>query len=114
MPMLTTVSTRLPVTPVQAPERTLSAKAYTFSSTACTSGSTSWPSTTRAGLGEAGRRSAVCRTARSSVTLMCSPENIAAVRGRSRTSSASRTSSRERLVGDQVLRQVDVQVADVG
>ena len=39
--MLTTVSIGLPVTPTHSPLRTLSAKAYTLSSTSCTWGTTS-------------------------------------------------------------------------
>ena len=89
MPMLTTVSIRLPVTPVHSPLRTWSAKAYTLSSTSCTCGTTSTPSTTR--LASRGSRSAVCSTARSSVTLMCSPANIASRRSASPTCSASST-----------------------
>ena len=46
MPMLTTLRIGLPVWPSHAPERTRSAKAAIRSSTACTSGTTSWPSTT--------------------------------------------------------------------
>ncbi len=45
MPMLMTLRMRLPVWPVQAPLRTWVAKAAILSSTACTSGTTSWPST---------------------------------------------------------------------
>src|SRR6478736_102170 len=96
MPMFTTVATRSPVTPVHSPERTLSANAATFASTSCTSASTSWPSTTRPGSASAGRRSAVCSTARSSVTLMCSPANIASSRALRPTWSA-RATSRDRV-----------------
>ena len=46
MPMLTTFRIGLPVKPVQAPERTASAKAAIRSSTSCTSATTSTPSTT--------------------------------------------------------------------
>ena len=63
------------------------------SSTACTSGTTSWPSTYDAARPR-GARSATCSTARSSVTLMCSPRNIASMRSRSPHSSASATRSR--------------------
>ena len=52
---------------------------------------TSWPSTSSPLV--AGSRSATCRTARSSVVLMCSPRNIASVRSRSPARSASATSS---------------------
>ena len=46
MPMLTTLRMRLPVWPFQSPLRTRLAKAAILSSTACTSGTTFWPSTT--------------------------------------------------------------------
>ena len=62
-------------------------------------------------LASAGARSAVCRTARSSVTLMCSPANIASRRAASPTSSASCDQRRQDGGGHQVLGQVDVQVA---
>jgi len=88
MPMLTTVSMRLPVTPFHSPDRTLSAKAYIFSRTAWTSASTSCPSTVSSV--PAGLRSAVCSTERSSVTLIRSPPNMASRRSSSPTSSASR------------------------
>ena len=78
MPMLTMCVTRLPVTPFHSPERTRSAKAVILPSTSWTSASMSWPSTVSAGEAPAGRRSAVCSTARSSVVLMCSPASIAA------------------------------------
>ena len=92
MPMLTTVRTRAPVTPVHSPERTLSANANILASSACTSVSMSCPSTTSGGCAPAGRRRAVCRTARSSVTLMWSPRSCACSRSARPTSSASRTS----------------------
>ena len=91
MPMLTTVAMRLPVTPVHSPERTRSAKAYTRSSTSWTSATTSWPSTLSDA--SAGSRSAVCSTARSSVTLMCSPASMASRRPVTPTSSASASSA---------------------
>ena len=91
MPMFTTLRIGLPVWPVQSPPRTRSENAAMRSSTACTSGTTSLPSTsTRV---PAGARRAVCRTARSSVTLIFSPENIASVRSRRPDSSASASSS---------------------
>ena len=89
IPMFTTVVIGLPVTPTHSPLRTLSAKAYTLASTLCTSGMTSVPSTTR--LDPSGVRSAVCSTARSSVTLMCSPESMASRRSTKPTWSARST-----------------------
>ena len=56
-----------------------------------------------------GARSATCSTARSSVTLIFSPRNIASMRSRSPARRASATSRREGLVGDPVLRVVEVE-----
>ena len=73
-----------------------------------------------------GARSATCSTARSSVTLIFSPANIASIRARSPDSSASCTSNpeaallgqlteqRERLVGDAVLRVVQIDPRRLG
>ena len=55
-----------------------------------------------------GSRSAVCRTARSSVTLMWSPRNIASIRSRSSRLLRKPHEQRERLVGDPVLRVVEI------
>ena len=92
MPMETTFSIFLPVTPFHSPERTLSANAYMRSSTSCTSFTQSWPSTMSLPASDAGRRSAVCRTARSSVVLMCTPLNMA-VRRSSRPTALPRAAS---------------------
>jgi hypothetical protein len=75
MPMLTTLRMRLPVWPVHLPERTCSAKSAILSSTACTLGTTFSPATSTTA--SSGARSAVCSTARPSVTLIRSPRNIA-------------------------------------
>ena len=91
MPMLTTLRMRCPVWPVQSPPRTASANAAIRSSTAWTSGTTFVPSTMI--VASRGARSATCSTARSSVTLICSPQNIASIRSRRPDSSASSTSS---------------------
>ena len=91
MPMLTTVRIRSPVCPVHSPERTASAKRAILASTACTSATTSWPSTVSDA--SAGSRSAVCSTARSSLVLMCCPENIASMRSGSPARRASEASS---------------------
>ena len=85
MPMFTTFRIGLPVWPVQAPLRTCSENAAIRSSTSCTSA--------RAYGDPSGARSATWSTARSSVTLMCSPANIASIRPRRPHSSARRTSS---------------------
>ena len=75
MPTFTTLRIGLPVWPTQAPSRTRSANPAMRSSTEWTSGTTSW-SPSRITLLRGARR-ATCSTARSSVTLMCSPANIA-------------------------------------
>ena len=88
MPMLTTARIRSPVCPVHAPERTESVNSPIRSSTACTSVTTSWPSTPSAAA--RGIRSAACSTARSSLVLMCSPANIASVRSGSPAAAGQR------------------------
>ena len=75
MPMLTTLRMRLPVWPIHSPDRTRPAKSAILSRTACTAGTTFSPSTSITA--SRGARSAVCRTARSSVVLIFSPRNIA-------------------------------------
>ncbi len=90
--MLMTLRIRLPVAPFHVPERTLSAKLLMRSSTAWTSGTTFLPSTRI--VSSLGARSATWRTARSSVTLIFSPVNIASIRFGRPHSSASRTSRR--------------------
>ena len=90
--MFTTLRIRLPVCPVHSPLRTRLLNAVIRSSTSCTSRTTSAPSTTSEA--DFGIRSATCRTARSSDTLMCSPRNMASRRCGTPDSSASSTSSR--------------------
>ncbi len=91
MPTFTTLRIGFPVCPAHSPERTFSEKAAMRSSVACTSATTSMPST----ISERSRgiRRATCRTARSSVVLMWSPRNIASVRSARPDSSASCRSS---------------------
>ena len=91
MPMLITLRMRLPVCPFQSPPRTRSANALMRSSTACTSGTTSWPSTTIDA--PAGARRATCSTERFSDTLMRSPRNIASIWARNPHACANCTSS---------------------
>ena len=55
-----------------------------------------------------GARSATCRTARFSVTLILSPRNMASMRSRRPDSSASFQQEREGLVGDSVLGIVEI------
>jgi hypothetical protein len=88
--MLITLRIGLPVWPFHSPERIRSAKALIRSSTAWTSLTTSTPSTTSER--SRGIRSATWSTARSSVTLMCSPRNIASRRSARPRASASPTS----------------------
>ena len=90
MPMLTTLRIRLPVWPVCSPERTRAAKSPILSRTAWTSGTTSTPSTRM--WASRGARRATCSTARSSVTLIFSPANMASMRRRRPARSASFTS----------------------
>ena len=92
MPTLMTFLIGLPVWPFHSPERIRSEKAAIRSRTAWTSATTSTPSTTR--VASRGIRSATCRTARSSETLMCSPRNIMSRRSSRWDSSASWRSSR--------------------
>ncbi|CAM5734640.1 hypothetical protein SBADM41S_12004 [Streptomyces badius] len=99
MPMLTMFFTGLPVWPVHCPERTFSAKPAILSRTACTAGTTFSPSTSMTA--SRGARSAVCRTARSSVVLIFSPRNIAS---RSSATPVAAASSRSRRSVSSVTR----------
>ncbi len=92
MPMFTTLRIGRPVAPVHSPLRTRSAKAAMRSSTSCTAGTTSAPSTSIRV--PRGARSATWRTARPSVTLIFSPRNMASMRSRRPHSAASASSSR--------------------
>ncbi len=87
MPMLMTSVMRLPVAPVQSPLRTCSENTRMRSSTAWMAGMTGLPSTLN--VAPAPARSAMCRTARSSVALMWSPANMASRRFGTPASSAS-------------------------
>mmetsp|Transcript_18755 Transcript_18755/g.44506 ORF Transcript_18755/g.44506 Transcript_18755/m.44506 type:complete len:209 (-) Transcript_18755:185-811(-) len=91
MPMLTTCVIGLPVKPFHTPPRTLSTKGLSLSSTAFTSGITSLPST-RIGV-LARLRSATCSTARPSVALILSPENMRCASSLTLAVSARPTSS---------------------
>ena len=91
MPMLTTARIRSPVCPVHSPERTASANCAISASTACTSATTSWPSTVSDA--SSGRRSAVCSTARFSLVLMWTPVNISSMRSGRPARRASAVSS---------------------
>ena len=75
--MDTTSVKGFPVAPRCSPSRTFREKAAIASSTACTAGATSTPSTSHAPA--RGARSAMCPTARSSVVLMRSPRAMQAI-----------------------------------
>ena len=93
MPMFTTLRMARPVWPRHSPVRTRRAKSAILSSTACTRGMTSTPSTT-IDVSAAAARRATCSTARSSVTLIGFPANMSSVRWRRPAASARSTSSR--------------------
>ncbi len=92
MPMLTMSVMALPVWPRQVPECSDSVKRRILVSTAFTSGITSLPST-NTGVFER-LRSAVCSTARPSVTLILSPLNMRSMNALSSACSARSTSRR--------------------
>ena len=64
--------------------------------------------------GARGARSAMCRTARFSVTLIFSPRNIASMRSRRPRLLGEREQQLDRLVGDPVLRVVEEQAGALG
>ena len=99
MPMLTMFLIGLPVWPVHSPALIRSEKAAIRSRTACTAGTTFSPSTSTTA--PRGARSAVCRTARSSVVLIFSPRNIAS---RSPATPVAAASSRSRRSVSSVTR----------
>ena len=112
MPILMTLRMRLPVWPRQAPERMRVENSAIASSTWCTSGTTSWPSTRmRASFGA---RSATCSTARCSVILIFSPLNIASRRSATPRSCRELQQQPHRLVGDAVLRIVEIKPGAFG
>ena len=112
MPMLTTLRIGLPVWPIHSPERTRSAKSPMRSSVSCTSLTTSTPSTTSERL--RGIRSATCSTARSSETLMCSPAEHRFAALLDPALAGQLAEQHQRLVGDPVLREVEVEAGAVG
>ena len=82
------------------------------SRTACTSGTTSTPSTRIRSF--SGARKATCSAARCSVTLIFSPLNMASMRRARPQSSARRMQQSDRLVGDPMLRVVEVEPGGFG
>ena len=91
MPRLTTLRTGLPVCPSHSPARTRRAKPAILRRTACTSGTTFFPSTSITA--SSGARSATCSAARPSVTLIFSPRSMASRRA-SRWQARARSSRR--------------------
>ena len=92
MPMLTMYLMRLPVKPFHLPWRTRSEKSPICLRTARTAGITFLPSTLTRAFGSQ-LRSAVCSTARSSVTLIFLPVNIFSISALRFDASASFTSA---------------------
>ena len=90
--------------PVHSPLRTRSAKPAIRSSTACTSGTTFFPSTTIDGARGCAKRDVEDGPVLGDVDLLA--RNMASIRARSPDSSASRKEF-HRLVGDAVLRVVE-------
>ena len=105
MPILTMFLIGLPVCPFQAPLRILPAKSAMRSSTAWTWGTTSSPSTTIDS--PLGARRATCRTARSSVTLIFSPRNMASMRALQARFLGQLQQQPKRLVRDPVLGVIE-------
>ena len=112
MPMLMTLRIGSPVCPRHSPLRTRSENDAMRSRTSWTCLTTSSPST----ISERSRgiRRATWRTARSSVELMCSPRNIASRRSATPHSVGQGGQQREGLVGDPVLRVVEVEADGLG
>ncbi len=103
MPMLTTWV-------IDSSSRIRSANAAIWSSTACTCGTTSIPSTSIRSV--TGARSATCITARSSVVLMCSPANMASRRASTPRSPGEVEQGARGSRVDRLLGVVDAEVAD--
>ena len=99
MPMLTTSVKRSPVWPRRRPRRTASEKRSIASSVRSTPARN--PSSTSHTGDARVSRSRACSTARSSVSLMRAPENIARARS---TTPASRASARRRCIVSPVTR----------
>ena len=92
MPMLMTVEMRRPVWPRQAPERTGLGEARHLVEDGVDIGH-DIAAVGRRWTVPAGARRATCSTARSSVTLMCSPAHMASIRSRRPARSATATRS---------------------
>ncbi len=109
MPMLTTSVIFLPVAPFASPERTASENFAIASSTACTSGTTSCPSTST--FAPFGWRSAVCSTARFSVMLIFSPAEHGVAPLFDARGLGRRGQKLHRRLGHRAFRPVEQQVA---
>ena len=106
MPMLTTLRMRLPVWPFQAPLRTRSAKAAIRSSTACTPGTTFSPSTRIVGAARRAQRDVQHGAVLGDVDLLAAEHRVDAL-AQPRLL-RQRQQQAQRLVGDAVLRVVEV------
>ena len=106
MPMLMTLRIRLPVWPFQAPLRTRSAKAAIRSSTAWTSGTTSSPSTRIDAPSRRAQRHVQHGALLGDVDLLAAEHRVDALA--QPDSSASSQQQLQRLVGDAVLRVVEI------
>ena len=107
MPMLTTLRMRLPVYPCHSPLRTRRAKSDILSSTACTSGTTSLPSTKMLLIPRRAQRHVQHGAVLGDVDLLAAEHGVdalaqAALRGEVQQQA-------QRLVGDAVLGVVQVQ-----
>ena len=111
MPMLTMLRIGLPVCPFHAPPRTRFGEVRHPVEHGVHSGTTFLPSTRIDA--SRGARSATWSTARFSETLIFSPRNMASMRARRPQSSARRMSSAQSLVGDPVLRVIEIEARGV-
>ena len=113
MPMLTTLRIGLPVCPFHSPERTRSANAAIRSSTSCTSATTSTPSTTSEVALRHPQRDVQHRAVLGDVDPLAAEHRLdpLAQPGLPRPAAEQQP---ERLVGDAVLRVVEVEPGGLG
>ncbi len=112
MPMLTTLRMRLPVWPFHAPLRTRFAKSAIWSSTAWTSGTTFSPSTTIDASSRRAQRDVQHRAVLGDVDLLAAEHRVDP---RAQPAFLGELDQqRERLVGDAVLRVVEVEARRLG
>ena len=110
MPMLTTVRIRLPVTPVHAPGADLLGEGVDPLEHVVDVGATSWPSTSSGGVGRAAQRGVQHRPVLGDVDVLAARTSRRAARS-APTSLGEREQRGQDVVVEEVLRQVDVQVA---